>query len=48
MLLHTEEVETGIDEMQSDARAYIITGDDRYLDLYKTSDSGIYSVTWAA
>jgi len=42
MLLHTEEVETEIDEIQSDARAFVITGDERYLDLYKSPDSGIY------
>jgi len=42
MLLHTEKVETEIDKIQSDARAYIITGDERYLDLYKSTYSGIY------
>jgi signal transduction histidine kinase len=39
LLLHTEKVRTEIDEIQSDARAYIITGQDKYLDLYASSDS---------
>src|ERR1700759_3890343 len=41
LLLHTEKVRTEIDEIQSYARAYIITGQEKYLNLYAGADSVI-------